>query len=75
MSVEIGLYQHFKGGLYWVMGTGKHSETLEEMVVYVKYHGPGDLGMNDMWVRPATMWSEEVKPGVPRFRKCVDAIK
>lgn len=73
MSVEIGLYQHYKGGLYWVMGTAKHSETLEEMVVYVKYHGPGNLG--DMWVRPATMWSEEVKPDVPRFRRIVDLQK
>jgi hypothetical protein len=73
MSVEVGLYQHYKGGLYWVIGVGKHSETLEEMVIYRKYLGPDDLG--DFWTRPARMWSEEVKPGVPRFRPCIDAVK
>ena len=73
MAVELGLYQHSKGGLYWVVGVGKHSETLEEMVVYRKYHGPGDLG--EFWVRPLSMWSEEVRPGVPRFRKCDDVQK
>ncbi len=73
MSVELGLYQHYKGGLYEVIGIGKHSETLEEVVVYRKYHGPNQLG--EFWVRPIGMWSEEVKPGVPRFRKVVDTVK
>ncbi len=73
MSVELGLYQHYKGGLYEVVGIGKHSETLEELVVYRKYHAPGDFG--EFWVRPIGMWSEEVKPGVPRFRPVIDAVK
>lgn len=71
--LELGLYQHSKGGLYWVVGIAKHSETLEEMVVYRKYHGPDDLG--EFWVRPLSMWSEEVSPGVLRFRKCEDVLK
>lgn len=73
MTVELGLYQHYKGGLYEVVGIGKHSESLEELVVYRKYHAPGQLG--DFWVRPVGMWSEEVKPGVSRFRKVVDSCK
>lgn len=73
MSIELGLYQHYKGGLYEVIGVGKHSETLEELVVYRKYHAPGDLG--EFWVRPVSMWSEEIKPGVLRFRPVIDAVK
>lgn len=73
MSFKPGLYQHYKGGLYWVVDTAKHSETLEEMVVYRKYFAPEVYG--DFWVRPASMWSEEVRPGVPRFKKVDDVQK
>ena len=34
MDILPGLYRHFKGGLYRVEGVARHSETLEEMVVY-----------------------------------------
>jgi hypothetical protein len=72
MTIELGLYQHYKGGLYEVIGIGKHSESLEELVVYRTYD-QGQLG--DFWVRPISMWSEEVKPGVLRFKKVVDVQK
>ena len=42
-----GLYRHFKGNLYRVIGTATHSETLEEMVVYVPQYGE-----RKTWVRP-----------------------
>ncbi len=42
-----GLYRHFKGNLYKVIGTAFHSETQEEMVVYIPQYGEGK-----MWVRP-----------------------
>lgn len=48
-------YRHFKGNFYEVIGTARHSETLEEMVVYRALYGEGGL-----WVRPASMWNEEV---------------
>ena len=54
-TVKPGRYRHFKGMEYQVIGTARHSETLEEMVVYRALYGDGGL-----WVRPAAMWSEQV---------------
>lgn len=51
-----GRYRHFKGGEYELIGTAKHSETLELMVVYRALYGEGGL-----WVRPAAMWTEQVE--------------
>lgn len=65
MDILPGLYRHFKGGLYRVEGVARHSETLEEMVVYRALYGEGGL-----WVRPAAMWNETVTHGgvlQPRF--------
>ena len=65
MDILPGLYRHFKGGLYRVEGVARHSETLEEMVVYRALYGEGGL-----WVRPASMWNETAThEGVlqPRF--------
>ena len=53
--VPLGKYRHYKGGLYEVIGIGKHSETLEDMVVYRALYGDGGI-----WVRPARMWNEAV---------------
>ena len=61
-----GTYLHYKGKKYRVEGVAKHSETLEEMVVYRQLYGEGGL-----WVRPLAMFLEEVETEggkVPRFR-------
>lgn len=55
-SIKKGKYRHFKGGEYRVIGMARHSETLEEMVVYEALYGEGGL-----WVRPASMWNEEIE--------------
>ena len=55
-TIKPGRYRHFKGSEYEVLGTARHSETLEEMVVYRALYGEGGL-----WVRPAAMWSETVE--------------
>jgi len=54
-NIKIGKYRHFKGNEYRVLYLVKHSETLEEMVVYQALYG--DMGI---WVRPASMWNETV---------------
>ena len=54
--ITSGKYRHFKGNLYEVLTVAKHSETLEEMVVYRALYGEGGL-----WVRPAAMWNETVE--------------
>lgn len=51
-TTQPGRYRHCKGKEYQVIGTARHSETLEEMVVYRALYGDGGL-----WVRPAAMWS------------------
>lgn len=59
MSVEeikLGKYRHFKGNEYEVVAVAKHSETLEEMVIYRALYGDGGF-----WVRPASMWNETVE--------------
>ncbi|HIY22606.1 MAG TPA: DUF1653 domain-containing protein [Candidatus Flavonifractor merdigallinarum] len=51
-----GRYRHFKGKEYQLLGTARHSETEELMVLYRPLYGEGGL-----WVRPAAMWSEWVE--------------
>jgi hypothetical protein len=63
-----GIYKHFKGNKYELLGIAKHSETLEEMVVYKALYGDGGI-----WVRPISMWDEEVEfegKIVKRFTYC-----
>ena len=65
MAVRLGRYRHFKGMEYEVLAVAKHSETLEEMVVYRALYGDGGV-----WVRPLSMWDEVVERGgvcVKRF--------
>jgi len=60
-----GIYRHYKNLMYEVLGTVRHSETLEPMTLYRALYGERGL-----WVRPAAMFSEEVViDGVrqPRF--------
>ena len=53
--IELGYYKHFKGSIYEVIGIGKHSETLEELVIYKSTKD------NSIWVRPLSMWNETVE--------------
>ena len=65
-QIQPGIYRHFKGNLYRVLCTARHSETAEEMVVYQALYGEGGI-----WVRPAAMWNETINlDGYcgPRFR-------
>jgi hypothetical protein len=68
-TLELGTYQHYKGGKYLVLGVAKHSETKEDLVVYVTLY---DNDMASMWVRPLEMFLEDVDidgKKIPRFKK------
>lgn len=57
MSIEPGIYRHFKGKLYFVAGIGEHTETGEKYVIYYPLY-PSEC---KMWVRPLSFWSEKVE--------------
>ena len=54
--IHPGIYRHFRGRRYEVLSLARHSETLEEMVVYRALYGEGEL-----WVRPLAMFEETVE--------------
>ncbi len=55
MNLETGVYQHYKGQYYEVIGIAMHTETEEDLVVYRSLYGAFDL-----WVRPLTMFMETI---------------
>ncbi|MCL1902380.1 MAG: DUF1653 domain-containing protein [Alphaproteobacteria bacterium] len=74
-----GIYRHFKGHVYRVIATGKHSETLEDVVIYqsIDAENSCDNGHADtIWVRPILMWDETVVHNgerVPRFAEVAES--
>lgn len=64
-KIKLGKYRHYKGKEYEVIGVAKHSETLDELIVYRALYGDHDL-----WVRPLKMFFEDVEVDgkkIPRF--------
>ena len=55
-DIKLGIYKHYKGNEYRVLGIATHSETLEKMVVYQALYGTYGI-----WVRPINMWNEVVE--------------
>jgi len=55
-AIPLGIYRHYKGNQYEVIGFAKHSETLEDMVIYKALYGERGI-----WVRPMSMWEELVE--------------
>lgn len=68
--VKPGIYRHHKNILVRVIGVARHSETLEELVVYEKLEDYKDSKKGSLWVRPLKMFTEQVTVDgteVPRF--------
>lgn len=59
-----GLYRHYKGQHYRVIGVARHSETQEDVVVYQALYG--EMGL---WVRPVQMFSETVESGAGKVAR------
>jgi len=56
-EIKPGLYEHYKGRRYEVIGLAHHSETLEPLVVYKALYET-KFGKDSLWVRPLSMFSE-----------------
>lgn len=54
-KIKKSLYRHYKGNLYEVIAFAKHSETLEDLVIYQDVNNP-----EKVWARPASMWNDIV---------------
>jgi hypothetical protein len=64
-DLQLGFYRHYKGQLYQLIGTAKHSETYEDMALYIPQYGDGGY-----WVRPLAMFQDSVTiegVQIPRF--------
>ena len=69
-EIQKGIYEHYKGKRYEVVGLAKHTETSEMLVVYKALY-KGDFPEDLLWVRPLSMFLENVVvegKSVPRFR-------
>ncbi len=62
--MKLGKYRHFKGNEYEVLAIANHSETLEKMVVYKALYGDEEI-----WVRPLSMWDEEITRDGKTFKR------
>lgn len=68
-ELKLGRYRHYKGKLYDVIGIARHSETLQELVVYKALYKT-EFGDGSLWVRPKDMFMENVLVNgktLPRF--------
>lgn len=70
-EIKNGIYEHYKGKRYQVVGVARHSETLEELVVYKALY-QSEYPEGSLWVRPLKMFQESVTTlqgkSMPRFR-------
>jgi len=70
MKLKKGTYQHYKGNLYELIDIVRHSETLEEMVLYKPLHKSKEFP-NQLWVRPLKMFFGKIEhegKKIPRFK-------
>ncbi|MCK7458285.1 DUF1653 domain-containing protein [Idiomarina aminovorans] len=71
MTIQPGIYEHYKGGRYRVIDTARHSETEEWMVLYQPLYGEQENGEQKLWVSPFDVFVKTVTQDghdVPRFR-------
>jgi hypothetical protein len=59
-KIKLGTYRHYRGNFYEVIGIARHSETLEEMVIYRALYDSKEFGKNALWARPKKSFLEKV---------------
>ncbi len=64
MTLKKGIYQHFKGNRYQVLEIARHSETMEEFVVYKALYGERGI-----WIRPLVMFDETIERNGVRLKR------
>lgn len=62
--VIYGIYRHYKGNLYKVLGIAKHSESEETLVIYMCLYGDYSL-----WARPIKMWNEIIENNGKKIKR------
>ncbi len=67
--VKIGKHRHYKGKEYEVIGIGRHSETLEELVIYRALYDSPEFGKNSLWVRPKEMFESGVEMNGKKMKR------
>lgn len=71
-GIKLGTYRHYKGNMYKVLHIAKHSETLEDMVIYQDVKYPDKI-----WARPTSMWDDDIEIDgkiVKRFELMEEAL-
>ena len=69
-EVKLGVYRHYKGKRYRVIGVGTETETREVYVVYKHLYDTPGYDENALWLRPYEMFTEKVTVDgkrIPRF--------
>lgn len=69
-NFKLGRYKHYKNNFYEVIGIARHSETLEELIVYRALYDSKEFGHDALWVRPKKMFFGNVTVDgkqIPRF--------
>jgi len=67
--MKLGKYQHYKGKFYEVIGIARHSENLEEFIVYKALYDDMKHGKNTIWIRPKKMFLEKINSKeIERFK-------
>lgn len=70
-EIKLGKYQHYKGNFYEVLGVARHSEILEDFVVYKSLYNSPEFPTGSLWIRPKEMFFGQIEVNgqkIPRFK-------
>ena len=70
-NIKVGKYRHYKGKYYKVVGVARHSDTLQEFVIYRALYDSREFGKKAWWVKPVSLFTKKIKyknKRVPRFK-------